>query len=257
MFFIVSKIIGIFISPMIWIFLLLIFGFINKKNRKLLFILSLVIFYFFSNGFIYDEFARKWEIKDDKEGDSLKNYPKTLKVYDIGIVLGGLADYDKEIGFHNFNKHADRIIFAEQLYRKGVIKKIMVVGGNGFLLPNNYIESEAMRNHLVNNGIPEKDILIENKSRNTKENAFFSSQILKQKHPEGNFLLITSAIHMRRALFCFKKAGIYPEYYATDLVKTYRVLHLNYILIPRANTLVLWEELMHEWIGYIAYRILI
>ncbi len=248
MFFITSKIIGFFLSPIIWILILLTASFFFQKKRKSLIIICFAIFCFFTNGFIYDEFARSWQ---------MKNKISSKQTYDVGIVLGGMADYDKETDQLNFNKHADRLFSAEYLYRKGKIRKIMIVGGNGFLFPNSYIESEQIKKHLLIKGIPDENIFIENRSRNTKENAFFSSLILKEEFPKGEFLLITSSIHMKRALLCFQEAGIVSDYYATDLVKENRVLHLNYILIPRANTLVLWEELIHEWIGYIAYKLVL
>ena len=58
---------------------------------------------------------------------------------------------------------------AEQLYHKGIIKKIMLSGGNGLLFNDGYIESEAMRDYLLANKIPITDIIIENTSRNTIE----------------------------------------------------------------------------------------
>ena len=53
-------------------------------------------------------------------------------------------------------------------------------------------------------GIPENDIIIENKSRNTHENAFYTAQLFeKNGFSKSNNLLITSSMHMRRAQACF------------------------------------------------------
>ena len=116
MFFIASKLLAFLSKPIIWIFLLLISSLIFKnKMRQLLFTL-LITFYFFSNSFIADSCARLWEVP--------RFNPTTT--YDVGIVLGGVSDYDKITKAHNFNKHADRLMDAEQLYHKGIIKKIML-----------------------------------------------------------------------------------------------------------------------------------
>jgi len=179
------------------------------------------------------------------------------QTFDIGIILGGIASYDKNTKAHNFNKHADRLIEAEQLYHKGIIKKILLSGGNGMLFNNDYIEADAMRLHLLNNQIPSEDIIIENTSRNTKENAFNSALILKEKFPSSKFLLITSAKHMRRAKFCFEKASIKVTAFPTDCTTSYRSSGIEYLLLPKAQALDQWENLIHEWIGYIVYKIIL
>ena len=43
---------------------------------------------------------------------------------------------------HNFNKYADRLIDGEQLYHQGIIKNIMISGGNGTLFNNEYLEAK-------------------------------------------------------------------------------------------------------------------
>ena len=47
-------------------------------------------------------------------------------------------------------------------------------------------------------GVRKKDILLENQSRNTHENAIYSLKIIEEENIEGKVLLITSAFHMRR-----------------------------------------------------------
>ena len=245
MFFIASKLLAFLSKPIIWIFILLISSLIFKnKRRKLLFIL-LITFYFFSNSYIADSGARLWEVP--------RFNPTTT--YDIGIVLGGVGDFDTITKAHNFNKHADRMMDAEQLYRQGIIKKIMLSGGNGMLFNNGYTEANAMQNYLIKNKIPNNDIIIENTSRNTKENAFNSAKILKQKIPNAKVLLITSAQHMKRAQYCFEKASIKTTAFPTDCTTSYPNYGIEYLLLPRADAIEKWETLIHEWFGYIIYRL--
>ena len=245
MFYIASKLLAFLIQPVIWVFILLIFALFHKSKRKIILVTSIITFYFFSNNFIADEFARLWEVK--------KFTPSIT--YDVGIVLGGIADYDKITKTHNFNKNADRLMYAEQLYHKGIIKKIMLSGGNGLLFNDGYVESEAMRDYLLVNKIPIKDIIIENNSRNTIENAMNSAEILKEKYNNGMFLLITSANHMRRAKLCFDKAKLETTAFPTDCTNSYRSTGYDYILFPRVEALERWQDLIHEWIGYIVYKI--
>ena len=245
MFYIASKLLAFLGKPIFWVFILLISALIFKTKRRKILLFSLITFYFFTNSFIADSCARLWEIP--------RFHP--TETYDVGIVLGGIADYDKITKAHNFNKHADRLIDAEQLYHQGKIKKILISGGNGVLFNDSYIEANAMRDHLLLNQIPSEDILIENTSRNTKENAFNSAKILKKEYSNGNFLLITSANHMKRAQFCFEKAGIITQAFPTDCTTSYTNFSLEYILLPSVEALEQWEDLIHESIGYLVYKI--
>ena len=245
MFFITTKLLAFLSQPIIWIFILLIIALIYKSKRKKILIISISLFYFFSNSFITDEVTRLWEVK--------RFTPRLT--YDVGIVLGGIADYDKITKAHNFNKNADRLMEAEQLYHKGIIKKIMLSGGSGLLFNDGYMESEAMRDYLLANKIPNSDIIIENNSRNTIENAKNSAEILNEKYNKGTFLLITSANHMRRAQLCFNKAELQTTAFPTDCTTSYRSTGYDYILFPRVEALERWQDLIHEWIGYIVYAI--
>ena len=245
MFYIASKLLAFLIKPIIWVFILLISALIFKAKRKKILIYTISIFWVFSNGFLADSCARLWEMP--------RFHP--TETYDIGIVLGGIADYDKITKAHNFNKHADRIMDAQQLYHQGKIKKILISGGNGVLFNDGYIEANAMRDYLLLNQIPSEDILIENTSRNTKENAFNSAEILRKEYPKGKFLLITSANHMKRAQFCFEKAGIITTAFPTDCTTSYTNFGVEYMFLPRVNALEVWENLIHEWIGYTVCKI--
>ena len=245
MFYIASKLLAFLIKPIIWVFILLISSLIFKIKRRKLLIYAISIFWIFSNGFLADSCARLWEIP---------RYAP-VEIYDVGIVLGGIADYDNKTKAHNFNKHADRIMDVQQLYYLGKIKKILISGGNGMLFNDGYIEANSMRDYLLLNQIPSEAILIENTSRNTKENAFNSAEILQKEYPKGKFLLITSASHMKRAQFCFEKAGVITQAFPTDCTTSYTNFSLEYILLPSVEALEQWEDLIHEWIGYIVYKI--
>ena len=245
MFYIASKLLAFLSKPLFWIFLFLISAIIFNKYRKRILVCILAIFYLLSNNFLADKCSQMWETPRHNIKEN----------YDIGIVLGGIIDYDNITKAYNFNKNADRIIEAQQLYNQGKIKKILISGGNGMLLNDGYIEANGIRNYLLLSQIPTGDILIENTSRNTKENAFNSSRILKKESPDGRFLLITSAIHMKRAQFCFEKAGITTTAFPTDCTKSYNNLSLEYILLPKIEALEKWEDLIHEYIGFLAYRL--
>jgi len=90
--------------------------------------------------------------------------------------------------------------------------KLVYSGGSGLLNPDKTLrEAEVASLIMAQIGIPVDHVMFEKESRNTFENAVYSMGIVKPEKTE-NWLLVTSAWHMPRAVGCFRKAGwnIYP-----------------------------------------------
>ena len=244
MFFIISKILSFLIKPTFWILFCLLLALIKKKDKTLYLIISICIYMFFSNDYLYKKIVRYWEVPQTP----IENLNQK---FEAGILLGGFSEFDYKTKRHNFKKEADRLIYTVHLYNRGIIKKILISGGNGSLIKSNFKESKTIKSFLVDHGIKKSDIITESKSRNTKENAMESSKIInKQK----KYLLLTSATHMKRAIYCFEKVDINIVPFSVDNSMTYTSNNLEYIFLPRARTLELWEELIHEIIGYYVYK---
>ena len=191
-----------------------------------------------------------------KENKTAQEFDDLISYIIIGIVLGGVADFDKKSNLLNFNNYSDRLFFAKKLFLNEKINKILFSGGNGELFSNDYIEAVEMKKFLIKNGINENDILIETSSRNTHENIKNSIKICEEKKFE-RILLITSSTHMRRALLCCEKNNFNVDYFCTDRTKSFRVWKLKHILVPQNQFIKKWEELIHEMVGFIAYKILL
>lgn len=116
-------------------------------------------------------------------------------------------------------------------------------------------ESDIIVKVLLQSGIPMNDIIIENQSRNTYENAIFSTEILHQNFPDSKVLLITSAFHMRRSLACFRKAGMILDPYPVDKKARHETITPDRIFLPDPGCLIYWDILIHEWIGMVTYKI--
>ncbi|MBT3611852.1 MAG: YdcF family protein [Flavobacteriales bacterium] len=247
MFFIISKIFTFLSQPIIWIFILLIIALLYKSKRRKILIISISLFYFFTNEFLTDQAARAWEA-------SPKSISSLTHNYKYGIVLGGYSFYNKAIQHIDFNNNGDRLISAIELYKLGKIDKIIISGGNGKLINNGMKESEWSKSFLINMGIETKDILLENSSRNTMENAQNTAILIKSDISQ-KLLLITSANHMKRAKFCFNKNNFNIDCYPTDCTNSEITLSIDYLFIPNIDALEKWQDLIHEWIGYIVYKI--
>jgi uncharacterized SAM-binding protein YcdF (DUF218 family) len=247
MFFIISKLLAFLSKPIIWIFILLTSALIFKTKRKKLLYITLFIFYLLTNSFIADNCSRIWET-------SPKSISSLTDNYKYGIVLGGYSSYNKAIQHINFNASGDRLISIIELYKLCKIEKIIISGGNGELINNSIKESEWSKSFLINMGVRNKDILLENSSRNTMENAQ-NTAILIGGDISKKSLLITSANHMKRAKFCFNQNNLNIDCYPTECTNSNITLSFDYLFIPNIDALEKWEALIHEWIGYIIYRI--
>jgi uncharacterized SAM-binding protein YcdF (DUF218 family) len=154
-----------------------------------------------------------------------------------------------------FFRGVDRLIQAIELYKRGVIKKIIFTGGSGRLLHPEMKEGKYINRYLLDMGIPQEDFLIESESQNTHENALFTKTLLDQNNIKGDFLLITSGFHMRRSIGCFNKVGIVATPYSADPHSGPRKFEFDYLFIPAVTMMNEWDNLIHEVVGYITYKL--
>lgn len=251
MFFVLSKVLYFLIQPLNWIVLLLLFAFFTKqpKRRKRFLGIGIVLLLIFTNHMLFNTIIRWWEM-DTITADQIE------EPYDIGIVLGGFTSFNllPSHDRYNFNRSANRLTQALELYHSGKIKKILLTGGSGNMLEPDKREATHTRDYLLRTGIPDSVLLIESASRNTHENALLSKSLLAE-HPNARCLLITSAWHMPRASASFRKLNIAHTPYSVDFMgEAYRFTP-GYIFFPNRDDLGRWEILIKEWVGYWAYRL--
>lgn len=250
MFFVLSKILLFLLSPFLWLVVLVFLSFTVKSQewKKKLMWTALAFFIFFTNPFIIASLVKGWENKATNIDE--------VSQYDVGIVLSGMMEYNSDVNRLTARRGTDRIWQAITLYKKGKIKKILISGDNGYVLSDDLHESTQLKNLLVSWGIPEQDILIEEQSRNTHENAIFTTELLLKEFPNGKFLLITSSLHMKRAQACFEHEGLQFDTFSTDhYYEENKSFTLN-SLIPSIESFVMWDRFNKEWVGYLAYWIM-
>lgn len=252
MFFYLSQFLGSLAMPLTIISLLWVFGllYLRKKWGKRCLWTGLILLWFFSNQFIANQAMLAWE-PEFKPFDEIE--PR-----EIGIVLTGVTNLSKTAYDRTFfNKGADRITHALQLYRLGKIKKILITGGQGLNPVNPQSEAELLQRFLIMAGMPEEDIWIEDQSKNTAQNATFTKQFLEEKGIDTNqeFLLITSAFHMYRSKGCFDKAGLKTETFPTDYYSHDTKYDLPAFIYPSPLSIENWHKLTKEWIGILVYKL--
>ena len=240
------------ISPFNWLIVLLGLAIFSKNEtwRKRFKWIATVCFFLFTNTVILSEFFRIWEI----QGTRIEK----VKSYDVGIVMTGMAEWNSDLDVLSVRRGADRIWQALTLYHKGKIDKILITGDNGDVFDRGLHEAKQMRKVLVSWGVPRKDIITEEKSRNTHENAQETKKLLQNNFPDVHkFILVTSAKHMRRAQACFRKEGVKCDVFTTDHYSGPKHRYLwNQYLIPNYECFEGWDSLMKEIVGYIIYDLM-
>jgi len=121
------------------------------------------------------------------------------------VVLGGGHSSDPEFPLISQigRSSLERLIEGIRIYRKYPEAKLLLSGGSVF---DPVPEADTMARVAMEIGIPESDIILETKSKDTKDQAKFIKSVIGSKP----FVLVTAAFHMPRAMALFKKHGMNP-----------------------------------------------
>ncbi|MDY6821151.1 MAG: YdcF family protein [Deferribacterota bacterium] len=174
---------------------------------------------------------------------------------DVYIVLGGGLIENKNNKTYSATLSPEslkRLINVYFLYKK-YKKPIITTGGKSPIKKASHSEGYIMAKYLYDLGVNRNSIIIEAKSINTYENAKAVSEII-EKMVFKNPVLITSAYHMPRAIYSFKKFGVktmpYPVNY---LIESTPVTTFSFL--PNINTLHNSVKALHEYLGIVYYRL--
>ena len=244
MFFILSKILDFLLQPLCWIFLLLGFAYFTRFSKRLLAI-TISLLLVMTNGW----FVNQCYLAYESPQTSLK------KPYQWCIILGGLIMRPGE-GYRT-GETADRFVQPLLLYKKGLVKKLLITGGNvniKGLKTDDTQESKKVKEVLIAMGVAEKDIYLEENARNTHENATYTKKMLAPYLAE-EMVLVTSAMHMPRAKACYIKEGFRVVDYPADIKKKDTPSGILDLVIPQERNLSKFAELIREMTGFVIYKV--
>lgn len=251
MFFVLSKTLNYLTTPLAITCACLVASLFVRRPawKKRLAIAGVVLLLFFSNEFIANEVMRAWETDPVAFN---RMHPYRVGIVLTGAVIPRLEPSDRVY----FQRGADRVIHAVQLYKLGLIEKILVSGGSGRLIDIQEREADAFKEAMVLMGVPDSVILVEDETRNTHESAARVKQILQDRgYLSRDCLLITSAFHMRRSLACYRKVGLPMDSFSTDFYAYPTAWYPDSFFIPKVEAIVIWHKLAREWVGFVAYWI--
>ncbi|MDB5232289.1 MAG: YdcF family protein [Chitinophagaceae bacterium] len=246
--FFLSKLVYFFLSPFVWVCIILLFAIFSRnaaKSRRLLIIACITLF-IFSNNVIESAIQRMYQYPEVQLKDSSH--------YSCGILLTGMVGVDKNNKGH-FGGASDRYIQTLLLYKRGIIDKILITGGSGLITNQTFREADFLQEKFITAGVAAEDIIIENNSRNTYENALFTKRLLDSIRIRAPFVLITSSLHMPRSLILFRHMNVPVVPYPCDFITVAENITPDEIFIPSAWAMLKWQSMIKEWVGILFYKI--
>ncbi|MGH7438637.1 MAG: YdcF family protein [Polyangiaceae bacterium] len=239
-FFVLSKILDLFVAPLTWALgcaLAAAWG--SRRGRMLVARIGSVgaaaILYGCSLPSVTNLFTRSME-------SSAVSTMSADTVYDVVVVLGGMLGDRSTVGVPEYNEKAERILAGFDVIHRNHAR---------FILISDVFEGEILGRQLTDWGIDPDRVVLERRSRNTHENAQFSTEIIRQRR-WSKILLVTSAMHMKRAAGCFQAEGIVPDTLPVDHVTSKDPPWFRNF-DPRADNLSLTTAALREATGRLVY----
>jgi len=253
-FFFLSKLLDIFLSPLTWSLLAIaaaagLLAWRPQRRRLQLALLAAagLNLYVFSLSSVSNRLER-----------SLEDVPSTMQegvVYDAVVLMGGVVDIyaEQPEGRRSFNNNVERLLATYDVLRSGRAGAAIISGGHTDPKRLEARESPTLAAQLVDWGIEPSRIVVDSAARNTHENAVNVTKIVRE-HGWQKVLVITSAFHMRRSVECFNAEGLKVDTLVVDR-RSADPGALPPQWLPRADALAESVDAMREWFGRWVYRV--
>ncbi len=260
MFIFLSKLLPLFVYPLGLACMLLLLALTIRHRHSLrsgLIITAILILWLSSTTGFSSMLARSLEYRYPSQQD----YP----IADVAVVLGGGTEPAASPRTTvEVNGAGDRVLFAAQLQREGKAAKLLLSGGEiSWMNEGSTTPAQDMADLLIAIGIPEDALLLEPESQNTYENALYSKEILDTLEVD-RILLVTSALHMPRAVALFEKQGLKVIPVPVDYTITEdesppagasRFQRKLLDIVPQSGNLSLTTNALKEYLGYFVYQL--
>lgn len=234
-----KKLISFFMKPYGLVLIILIIGLyflFTKKEKLSKYLLSFGIFLLFL--FAYAPFSNMLVstlenryIKYDYSHNSIKY----IHVLGSGHVSDDTQPLSSLIG----DSGVKRVLEGILLHKNITNSKLIFTGYNGIAEVSNASINAKLAIAL---GVKEENIIINEEAKDTNDEAHFAKKIIQNEE----FILVTSATHMQRALNIFEKVGLHPKSAPTDFQ---REKITTIWQLPSTSALQKSQMAMHEYIG--------
>ncbi len=220
----------------------------HQKIKKAYTIAALAIFICFSNTFLFQKVISTYEYPVEPL-TTVKHLDKPI------VILGGFSGYNESVDRICFQEASDRFLQGLQLKKMMPDQKLIISGGSAEIYFEERAEADYIAEYLSILGIDSAEVAFETQSRNTYENAYYTSILCDSLNIEKEIILITSAFHMKRAKACFDKAGFKTHPLSAHSYRNYKPLKPSDYLLPSLETLQRWPVIIKEWLGLLVYKV--
>jgi len=252
LFFWVSKLIWLFISPSSWIVLSVIAAWLafalgrHRLGRRLVSIAALLVLVI---GFLP---VGEWLIAP-LESRYTANPTLPDRVDGIIVLSGAIDPYLSSLWQQTeLGEAAERLLSFIDLAKRYPEARLVFSGGNGSMLDQAYSAAFEARNLFSRLTDLDQRIEYEGQSRNTFENVIHSQAMVSPLSRE-NWVVITSAFHMPRTMgiFCEQNWAVIP-YPVDHYAEKSNLIRIDFDFI---NNLQVLSIAVREWVGLLAYQL--
>lgn len=250
MFFVLSKTLDILLSPLAWIVAFILVGIpfrkrpMSRKRSLVAAIGALTVLFVFSSPVVADRMFAALE-------DDATNTFDPSRKYDAVVLLGGMSDMNstRRSQRPSFNEAVERVLATYDVLASDQAGVAIASGGpDGAGMS----DAEVARDQLVRMGIAADRVIVEDKAMNTRENATYVAEIMKQRGFE-RVVIVTSAYHMVRSVECFRAVGLTVDTLPVDFIAGEDA---RGGLMPRAHALDRSARAIREAFGRVIYRLM-
>jgi uncharacterized SAM-binding protein YcdF (DUF218 family) len=249
-FFYLSKILWIIVSPdslFVILLSLCLLLLLAGKTKKATILLGVLVFCtLFLSVFPVGE----WMLYPLEK--RFQHNPELPERVDGIMVLGGSVIPDLSIAWQQLetNQAHERLSSFLQLAQRYPEARLVFSGGNASLYSGRPTEAQSVESYFLASGIAPDRLIVENRARNTAENVSYALRLVDPR-PEENWIVITTAFHMPRAMgvFCRHNWRVRP-YPVDHRTLPGKLLRPGFSLARHASDLV---QASHEWLGLLAY----
>lgn len=235
-----------FLHPMnmCWIFLIFAFLWRNTKPKRARIILYFSVFWLLITGtkFIPDLLVYGLE----KQYSIL--IPDSTLINTPVMVLGGGSVYDVSISPQDRLSPNSLARLNEGIRLYHVLDQSMMVF-SGYSSKKGVTQAAITRDAAVSLGIPKDKISILEQPSTTEEEALAYKKYFGKKHPD--LILVTSDIHMPRAMYLFRKVGLNPVAAPSDHILRKDHTLYSFWWSSHKNNFDKFSAAMHEYIGLV------
>jgi len=246
-----SKVVSQLLLPPGGLILLAMLGVIFWKKRwgRGTVIVALLMFWGLSTEPVRDALTKPLEF----EYSALQLNDKEFKRSAIVLLGGGIyANAPEYGGSDELKSYAMmRTLYAAHIAKRTGLN-VYATGGKP-LAQGDDAEGDVMRRWLIRLGVPENKVFAESYANNTWQNAIYMKKLLAEKDID-HIILVTSAWHMPRSVWCFESQGLHVIAAPTDYITSQQAYDLR-SFVPRWTVFSDSGQALHEYLGLFWYHL--